>query len=146
MLKIDTTVQYSIEEIVSTPKGEYICRISDRPTLSRRISLTYVSDHYLLETKDGKQTSQLNETFECDYYDETGKSSMSYWRKWNTDETGNFDGSFMSLYIHENGVKKKYMTSGNENDKLYKAYHKSHPFAGFIYKWENIRIITKSFD
>lgn len=55
VLKIDTTVQYSIEEIVSTPKGEYICRISDRPTLSRRISLTYVSDHYLLETKDGKQ-------------------------------------------------------------------------------------------
>lgn len=120
-------------------------------------------------------SSQLDETFECDYYDETGKSSMSYWRKWNTDETGNFDGSFMSLYIHENGVKKKYMTSGNEstwneqlitqylnrleygliieyteesieNDKLYKAYHKSHPFAGFIYKWENIRIITKSFD
>lgn len=107
MLELDTTVQYSVEEIVSTSHGEYICRISDRPTLSRRIHLTYLMTYH--EEYNGESAiSEIEETFRCYYTDETGKSVMSFSRKqeYGTEGDGNY--AYSSQYMHENGVSKNY--------------------------------------
>lgn len=159
MLRLDTTVQYSIEEIVSTSNGEYICRISDRPTLSRRILATYVAT-YNMKVIGGKETTNMDDAVQCYYSDETGKSCMMYMRELSKDETG-YDGTSSSQYVHENGVTKEhthnpkkpsygeqlfwqYMSrlesgfiektggSGNQ-DALSNAHHKPNPITEFIF-------------
>lgn len=112
LLELDTTVQYSIEEIVSTPYGEYICRISDRPTLSRRIKLTYFTTYQAEQTEE-KMMSEINETFQCYYFDETGKSMMNYTRTRSDDEKGVVKYAYSSKYLHEIGIIKEYT-----NDKM----------------------------
>jgi hypothetical protein len=116
MLELDTTVQYSLEEIVSTPDGEYICRISDRPTLSRRIKLTYFMTYHM-EQNEEKMMSEINETFQGYYFDETGESIMSYTRTRNDDEKGVVKYAYSSKYLHERGIIKEY-TNDKEQTSL----------------------------
>lgn len=161
MLKLDTTVQYSIEEIVSTPKGEYICRISDRPTLSRRILLTYIMNYHSVQN-DGNEKTEMEEAFQSYYNDGTGKSGMNYTRKLDVNSDGSVKYTYSSQYVHENGVTKEYSNdkaktsfgeqlitqymyqleagffaektnSSDNSDAASKAYHQSMPIAGFEY-------------
>ena len=160
IMVLDTTVQYSIEEIVSTPNGEYICRISDRPTLRRQIKLKYMKSYQSIQNGEN-DASQSNEAFECYFRDETGKSMMAYTLNLSYDKTGTTNYAYSSQYFHENGLSKEYANdktqtswgeqlivmyvnrlendfvgnpqSGADAEIITDGYHKARPISGFEY-------------
>lgn len=160
-LTLDTTLQYSIEEIVSTPKGEYICRISDRPTLSRRIVLYYTSE-YNSEKSAEIDSSLIKYEVKCLFEDANGVSKMIILYELHSDNKGNDTFEYKALY-HEAGGRQlaiiedsdskvlgeqlilaylQHLESGFEivqlegdpfNSAINDAYHKATPFSGFKY-------------
>ena len=137
ILQLDTTLQYSIEEIISTARDEYICRISDKPGLSRRIVLKALDSFYSKNHTDGAKESKAEGLYTFLYEDNTGKSIMSIDVKQesvNREKTY----SYISKYKHENGLYKEYENSEAESlgEQLLLAYIQRMK-EGFIYNEES---------
>lgn len=110
ILKFDTTVHYSIEDIISTPQGEYICRISEKPNLTRRIGMSLHTQHYIEKSKERKDVKNFYYC-QCFYEDATGKSTKKITLKEEASRikiNRNRTSSYTSQYIHDNGVRKEY--------------------------------------
>ena len=160
---LDTILHYSIEEIVSISNDEYICRISDRPTLSRRIILEYHADSHSLTI--GDQNDFDYELFiKCIYEDQNGQSTKGIQEKVTLQNRKTTEYSYTSVYtqgelfkLAYHNVENKaalgeklitlymdYLTNGfiqiqEKGEK--NAYHKATPFSGFEYHRGHIIII-----
>ena len=162
LFKLDTTLYYSLEEIVSISNHEYVCRISDRPDLSRRIILWYYVNAHSRTTKD-KDTSDLKFSFECLFEDHNGKSMKKIIETVALKNGDIIERSYSSHYMQEDIFATNYHNLGNNNalgeqvidqylNYLTKgfmlikegednAYHKATPFSGFKYNQGYITII-----
>ena len=161
-LTLDTTLQYSIEEIVSTPKGEYICRISDKPSLSRRIVLYYASE-YDSEKSAEIDSSLIKYEVKCLFEDANGVGKMIILYELHSDNKGNDTFEYKALYQDvsgrqlgvvedsdskvlgeqlilaylqhlENGFEIVNLEGDPLSSSINDAYHKATPFSGFKYE------------
>ncbi len=167
-ISLDTTLHFSIKEIISTPQNEYVCRITDSPCLARRIVMTYHTKD-VIDLWDDKDTTIFTFTSRCLFEDNSGKSvkdiSLEY-HSCNNGEKSTY--KYISQYQHENGLSCKYQNSkiktalgeqlihlylerliggfqplgkgNNPSKSMVEAYHKANPFKSFLYEYGNLLI------
>ncbi len=167
-ISLDTTLHYSIMEILSTPKNEYICRISDSPSLARRVVMTCHTESNASQ-KDEMDSLIITYAYKCLFEDNSGKSvkdiSLEY-HSCNNGEKSTY--KYISQYQHENGLSCKYQNSkiktalgeqlihlylerliggfqplgkgNNPSKSMVEAYHKANPFKSFLYEYGNLLI------
>lgn len=142
-IKIDTTLQYSIEEIVSTAKDEYICRISDKPTLSRRVVLA-ISSSMQYESKGDSERLYSMEEYELFFKDNSGIIAKNIIVK-QSSINGIKSYKYESMYEQGNGLVKNYVNSKSEslNEQLMQEYLQL-LINGFSYKTHNNDLEDKS--